>query len=151
MSILAFVVLLFATSTDIGAAQTPPSRRGIPKALPPHPGNVFIEGEEVVVPLPKSDARWRLVNYEGQTLRDVAEREGGAALGKLDVGFYRLEQVGGSNWISLGVLAPLRTPTPTTSPVAMDVVMAWFYSKDKMEVAAHPSAPRAGSSDRRII
>ena len=68
MSILAFAVLWFATYQDIDAAQTPPSGRGIPKPLPAHPGNVFIEGEEVVVPLPKSDARWNLVNYEGQAL-----------------------------------------------------------------------------------
>lgn len=137
LSILAFVVLWFATSAGIGAAQTPPGRRGIPKPLPAHPGNIFLAGEEISVPLPQGDARWRLVNYDGQVLGDVADREGKAEIGKLDVGFYRLEQSGSSNWISLGVLAPLRTPTPATSPIAMDVAMAWFYPKEKMDAAAN--------------
>ena len=136
LSILAFVVLWFASSPDIDAAQSPPSSRGIPKSLPAHPGNVFIEGEDVVVPLPKSDARWSLVNYDGQALGEFTAQDGTGALGKRSVGFYRLRQAGSSNWISLGVLAPLRTPTPQTSPIAMDVAMAWFYPKEKMDAAA---------------
>ena len=78
------------------------------------------------------------MDYEGQSLGGVTNRDGMASLGKLGVGFYRLEPEGGGNWISLGVVAPLRQPTPLTSPIAMDVAMAWFYSKDRMDaVAAH--------------
>ncbi len=137
MSILAFVVLWFATSQDIGAAQTPPSGRGIPRPLPAHPGNVFIEGEEVVVPLPQGDSRWSLVNYDGQAVGEFTAQDGRAALGKRSVGFYRLQQAGSSNWISFGVLAPLHAPTSPTSPVAMDVAKAWFYPKEKMDAAAN--------------
>src|SRR5580765_1665817 len=93
--------------------------RDLPKPLAPHPGNIFVAGEEVIVPLPKSDARWSLLNYDGQSLGAVTTSDGEAALGKLDVGFYRLEQAGSNRWISLAVLAPLRAPTPATSPISM--------------------------------
>lgn len=125
--------VLLATCWSLTAA---PLRRDLPQPLASHPGNIFVAGEEVIVPLPKTGASWRLMDYGGQSLGGVTNRDGMASLGKLGVGFYRLEPEGGGNWISLGVLAPLRQPTPVTSPIAMDVAMAWFYPKDRMDAVA---------------
>lgn len=118
------------------AAPAAQDRRELPEPLATHPGNIFVTGEEIVVRLPDGGARWSLMNDAGQSLCAVTTRNGEARLGKLDVGFYRLEQTGSSNWISLGVLAPLRAPTPLSSPIGMDVAMAWFYPKEKMEIVA---------------
>ena len=124
---------LLAAGWSLAAA---PVRRDVAQPIASHPGNIFVASEEVVVPLPSGDGRWKLVNDEGRALSDVMSRDGKASLGKLGVGFYRLEPEGGGNWISLGVLAPLRQPTPLTSPIAMDVAMAWFYPKDRMDAVA---------------
>lgn len=88
--------VLLATCWSLTAAPLP---RDLPQPLTPHPGNIFVAGEDVVVPMPKTSMRWRLVNHEGQSLGDVTNREGKASLSKLDVGFYRLEPEGGGNWI----------------------------------------------------
>ena len=127
------IAALLATCCSMTAA---PLLRDLPQPLTSRPGNIFVAGEEVVVALPKSDARWRLMDYEGQSLGGVTNRQGKVSLGKLGVGFYRLEPEGGGDWISLGVLAPLHAPTLLTSPIAMDVAMAWFYPKDRMDAVA---------------
>jgi hypothetical protein len=117
----------------------PAAERPIPKPLPSHPGNIFVAGEEVMVPLPGNTAGWRLFSYENHPLVEVKIADGKAQLGKLTTGFYRLRQDGQTNatWISLGVVSPLKYPTPATSPVALDVAMAWFYARDKMDAAAN--------------
>ncbi len=133
---MAIAALLLTLWSNADAAQAQSGRRAVPKPLTQHPGNIFVAGEEITVPLPAGDARWSLVNYDGQELGEPVQRNGTAILGRLEVGFYRLEQAGGSNWISVGVLAPLRAPTPATSPIAMDVAMAWFYPTQKMDAVA---------------
>jgi hypothetical protein len=60
-------------------------------------------------------------------------------LGQLPVGWYRLRHAGDSahDWLSLGVIEPLRAPTPPSSPIACDVAMAWFYPQEKMDAVAN--------------
>ena len=111
--------------------------REIPRPLPHRPGNVFLAGEEISVPLSESNSGWRLSDYEGHTLGEVTSSQGRATLGQLPVGCYRLDQPGGSNWISVGVVGPLRAPTPNDSPVALDVAMSWFYDKKQMDAVAN--------------
>lgn len=110
-----------------------------PRPQSSHPGNIFLEGEALVVPLPADLAgAWRLLDDLDQPLREVTPVDGQVKLAALPVGFYRLRPVAGASnrWVSLGVLARLRAPTSAKSPVALDVAMAWFYPKEKMEAAA---------------
>ena len=114
--------------------------RPIAQPLPDHPGNLFLAGEEVVLHVPAEHTNlWRLLNYEDQTVAELASAAGRLTLGRLPVGWYRVRQPADpdSPWVALGVLEPLRAPTPATSPVALDVAMAWFYPKEKMAAAAN--------------
>jgi hypothetical protein len=114
-------------------------KRALPQPLPQHPGNVFVEGEPVTVSVPAAPLEvWRLLDDEDRTVVALTPTDGRARLGKLPVGFYRLRRAAATNshWISLGVVAPLPKPTPATSPVALDVAMAWFYPREKMEAVA---------------
>ncbi|MFO0928587.1 MAG: hypothetical protein U0736_16455 [Gemmataceae bacterium] len=67
------------------------------------------------------------------TVRPV---DGRVSLGTLPVGFYRLCGGDGVD-VSLAVLARLQAATPATSPVALDVAMAWFYPKERMPAVAN--------------
>ena len=51
---LLFVVVMFAlvSVTSASAQDVDGLDRTLPKPLPEHPGNVFLVGEEIVVPLP---------------------------------------------------------------------------------------------------
>lgn len=114
--------------------------REVPTPLPENPGNIFLEGTAVTIPVPaNSPPNWQLRDYADQLLAQPSARDGAVHLGLLPVGFYRLQQVGAAagNWISAGVLAPLSTPTPRTSPVALDVASAWFYPPEKMAAVAN--------------
>jgi hypothetical protein len=113
--------------------------RPLPKPLANHPGNIFLAGEEVNVPVPGDQARpWQLLGYRDATTTPVEVRDDRAALGKLPVGFYRLRSAGNppGGWVSLGVVEPLAMPTPQDSPIALDVAMAWFYKPEQMDAAA---------------
>jgi hypothetical protein len=65
--------------------------------------------------------------------------KGHAELGKMPVGYYEVAWGEGavSNRVSVGVLEPLRAPTPLTSPIGIDVAMAWFFPKEKMAAPAN--------------
>jgi hypothetical protein len=127
--------LLAALNGALAAETTP---RSLPKPLSQHPGNVFLAGENVVLPVPpKPAAPWRLLDYDDKEITAVTASNGRVSLGALPAGFYRLRYGAESNWVSLAVLAPLKTPIPLTSPIAIDVAMSWFYPKEKMEAAAN--------------
>ncbi len=135
--LLCSAVLLLAREFELAGAELPSLPRELPRTLRNHPGNVFLAGEDATVELPTPPRSWRFVDYDGQVLKELTDSGGRVALGKLPVGFYRFEQIGASNWISLGVLEPLKAPTPTNSPIALDVAMAWFYKEDKMDAVAN--------------
>jgi len=119
---------------------------GIPAPLPGHPGNVFLEGEEVQVAVreavPVRTVRWRLLDDRQRVVReDQLELESPTprpplSLGRLGLGWYRLE-FGEPNqtqpsWTSLAVLKPLRQPTSPDSPIAVDSAAAWFAPDDSV-------------------
>jgi hypothetical protein len=133
-SIIALAALLW-TGPLLGESD-PPSR-AIPTPLPDHPGNVFLSGQEVTIPVPESAASCRLSDYDGKLVSQIAVTNGKAALSKLPVGFFRLDLPGTSNSISLGVISSLQAPTPTNSPIGIDVAMAWFYEEDRMAAVAN--------------
>jgi len=115
-----------------------PAITRLPRPLPDHPGNVFLAGEEVSIPAPAATAaRWELLDYEDSPCTQVTPQAGRFNLGRLPTGFYRLQPSGATDWIALAVIAPLTAPVPKDSPIALDVAMAWFYPKDKMEAAAN--------------
>jgi hypothetical protein len=114
--------------------------RSIPQPLPAHPGNIFLAGEEVVVEAP-GDAfqAWRAVDYDKITVtQGRLDERGRARLGKLPIGYYELRGgAAGTKRITLGVLEALCAPTPLSSPVAIDVAMAWFFPKETMAAPAN--------------
>jgi hypothetical protein len=125
------VALLLIVAIPAPAADS--AARLVPAAHTNHPGNIFLAGEDVRVPLAGGEASvWRVCDYDDHELASVRIVGGFAALGRLPVGFYRLREDGHSNWVSCAVLSPLTVPTPLSSPIALDVAMAWFYPTERM-------------------
>ncbi len=118
--------------------------RSIPVPLDDRPGNVYLEGEEVRVAVPEeipaSVVRWQARDDAGMVVaggalgEDERGRRRKVALGKLGIGWYRVEFVDqGGNvglWTSAAVLARLREPTPQDSPVCVDSATSWFAHGD---------------------
>ncbi len=125
-------LVLLAASTC--SAVSAPRTRSVPIVRASHPGNTFLEGEEVVIPIASGGpTTWHVLDYDAKEVASAQVADGAARLGRLPVGFYCLRADGHSNWVSCAVVAPLRAPTPLTSPVALDVAMAWFYPRAKMD------------------
>jgi hypothetical protein len=112
--------------------------RTLPKPLPSHPGNIFLAGEEVVLPIPTNEiGAWRLLDYDGKELGKPVAQEGKLDLGCLSVGFYSVHAESPTRWISCAVLEPLKSPTPYDSPVGIDVAMSWFFPTNEMDAVAN--------------
>jgi len=119
------------------------SPRDIPRPLADHPGNVFLEGESVLVNLPDSlpgsVTSWRLLDDTRRLCRSgkLAAQGSDRApldLGLLGIGWYRLEfgtaKEPDQAFTTLAVLGRLRAPTPEDSPVCLDSATAWFAQDD---------------------
>src|SRR5438067_1541752 len=120
---------------NLGVAVAVEQPRGLPKPLAGHPGNVFVVGEQVMVALPKGEKQggtWQLVDYEGHTVANGTNADDKIILGKLPGGYYELKRLGDGQpekqRVTIGVVATLVAPTPLTSPIGVDVSMAWQYS-----------------------
>ncbi len=108
--------------------------RALPQPLPGHPGNVFLAEESVVVPVAAEGTwtRYRVLDDAGETVGGGARPAEGnsVSLGKLPVGWYRIEFAGEGGgveaWTTAAVLSPLAGPAPQDSPVCIDTAMAWF-------------------------
>lgn len=137
---------LISLSAVAGSAAEP-----FRKPLPNHPGNIFIAGESVSVPLPESlpltDTEWRLLDDQRTVIRSghvAPGRNSGATrvdLPDLGVGWYRVE-FGATNqtnlvWTTLAVLSPLKSPTPRDTPIALDCASAWFAKDDPTKQAVY--------------
>lgn len=127
--IITCFVLLTATFGGGWAAEV---ARQLPTPLSGNPGNVFLEGEEVAVPLQGKATRWRVVDVDGRPVDEGAVIDGQdrIPLGRLGVGWYRVEFFDAkgqqTGWTTAGVLAALTTPVPDDSPVCVDSATAWF-------------------------
>jgi hypothetical protein len=130
------VLLVLAASAACLAAE-----RTIPTPLPDHPGNVFLAGEKIGVVVPVLDlAPWRVTDYDGKTVAEGRTASGRAEIGPLPDGWYEVRWGEGDSpdrRTSLAVLQPLAAPTPLTSPIGIDVAMAWFYKEPQMPAAAN--------------
>lgn len=128
-----FAVLVLSACSALSLVAA--SNREVPKPLPNHPGNVFLAGEEVVVPLPGDwTGPWRVVDYEGKQLAE-GNGSGKISLGKLPVGYYEVPRPDGKPPVGIGVLAQLAVPTPRTSPIGVDAAVPWSLGYKLPEAA----------------
>lgn len=106
--------------------------RHIPTLLAGHPGNIFLAGEEIIVRVETKATRWRIVDIDGKSKGEgtVVDGQDWVSLGKLGVGWYRVEFLSATGeqagWTTAGVLAGLKTAVPDDSPVCADSATAWF-------------------------
>jgi hypothetical protein len=120
-----------------GFAAPDGGKRILPRTLPSHPGNIFLTGEPIVVAEPPGQVdTWRVVDYDNKVVAKGNFQNGFAKVSPLPVGIYKIVrgvgQITNRAWI--GVLEPLHAPTPKTSPIAVEVGMAWFFpAKEKMK------------------
>lgn len=140
-----------ADETHLSGATAPAdlaaTRQKSPTPLPDHPGNVFLAGETVHIPLPSTRlstaTEWRLRDDRQRVLGTGVlplDPSGGRellSLGELEIGWYRID-FGTTNepdhaWTSLAVLRPLLTPVPADSPIAVDSAAAWFAPNDAVQ------------------
>src|SRR5262249_36546015 len=108
-----FLLALLITTTAALAAD-------LPRPLPDHPGNIFTAGENVTIAVSATQPAWRLRDYDGQT-KSIEAQNGKLDLGKLPIGYYELrradEKDNDPDKTTIGVIAPLQSPTPNTSPI----------------------------------
>jgi len=132
---LTLLLVLPASSASFAAGRT------IPAPLPDHPGNVYLTGEKVSIIIPVLDlATWRVTDYDGKTVAEGRTTAGRAEFGPLPVGWYEVRWGEGDSpdrRASIAVLQPLAAPTPETSPICLDVAMAWFYKEPQMPAVAN--------------
>ena len=72
------------------------------------------------------EGEWQVTDYEDRRVASVRAANGQLALGRLPVGFYCFANPDRNRLVFVGVIAPLKAATPATSPIALDVAMAWF-------------------------
>ena len=106
--------------------------RRVPRPLSEHPGNVFLRGETLVIPVPNSSAadRWHWIDIDGKLMGE-GDLTGLQllTLGQPAIGWYRIEFLSRSevqSWTTAAVLEPLQAPTPSDSPICVDGAIAWF-------------------------
>jgi hypothetical protein len=90
-----------------------------------HPGNIFIAGETVRIPIPTSWTGWRALDVDHQEVAHGQPTAGAADLGALPIGYYELREQHGPGRITAGVVA--KSSPAEDTPIALDAAMAWFY------------------------
>jgi len=129
-----------STNRDLGAPLHT-IERSAPTPLPSHPGNVFLAGETIVMPVPQGVVvgdKWRVLDDRGKDAGSGQlagpKTPSSLSLSFLGVGWYRLEFLKPDDQraahTNLAVLAPLTEPTPQDSPVCIDMAAAWFARGD---------------------
>jgi len=118
----------------------PTIQRAIPAPLPGHPGNIYLNNEEVTIPLPaglsKAAIRWQVLDDAGRTINSGAIDKSLSvfSLGKPGIGWYKIEFLDSNrkvlDYTTAAVLARLAWPTPQDSPVCIDAAMSWLAKKD---------------------
>ncbi len=113
-----------------------------PEPLPGHPGNIFIAGEEIIIPAPPGEGTtWQTFNYDEKLIGEGEIQNGKAILGALPVGYYEVSRSGNkTNCVSIGVVEELRVPTPLTSPICTDAALAWLVPPERIEPVARLAA-----------
>jgi hypothetical protein len=108
------LLIVLITST-IALAQTT-------RPLLHHPGNVFVEGEQVT--LPPSTQPLRYFDYDNKQLDNV---------NNVPIGYYEARTPDNKRYTTFAVIAPLKQTASNQSPLAIDVAMAWFYKNPQQQ------------------
>ncbi len=130
------MVGVLVVATALGAVGRVSGAEAVVKPLAGHPGNVFLAGEKVVVGVEGQGGAYGVMDYEGREVRRGQVVDGKADLGELGVGYYELK-AGEGKVVSVGVIERLTAKTPATSPIGIDVAMAWFYGEKQMPAVAN--------------
>ena len=106
--------------------------RGIPQPLEGNPGNIYLEGDTVVVAVPSaasSAVTWQFIDDSNQVV--AAGDMNDVSVDGLGIGWYWVSFRDGSDQeiahTTATVLAELQAPVPQDSPVCVDMATAWFY------------------------
>jgi hypothetical protein len=107
------------------------------------PGNIFTAGDDVAVRVPKDlppqAARWQVLDDTGtviatETLKESEPAASRIAVGKLGIGWYRVEFLAADGscaaWTTAAVLAKRTVPVRQDSPICIDSATAWFARND---------------------
>ncbi len=87
------------------------------------------------VPIPAGASAWQAQDYTGAVVGtgNIEAGQSMLSLGRLDVGWYRVEFTGDlderAKWTTAGVVAKWTTPVPIDSPVCVDSATAWFAQR----------------------
>ena len=104
------------------------------RIVPANPGNIFGDWEEVVISLPVRERNaWRVVDYDGKTVKEGHRHDGLVKLGKMPVGYYELWVEGQARPVTVGVVANVGSPLSAESPICVDAAMSWFYTGENEE------------------
>lgn len=144
------VILLLCIVTMLQAENNTINKRQIPVTLPRNPGNIFLEGQKIIINLP-DELNWECLDIDRKCILQGNGRI--ADLGYLSVGYYEIVPYGKKNlgpgellpWpVTIGVIAPLKAPTPLESPIAVDGAFSGFYGDDDntkaLEIGANQAA-----------
>ncbi len=156
--LIVMVVIVFQGSGVFGEAN-PQFQRSIPVPLPGHPGNIFLEDEEITIPMSSKicvGEKWRVLDDCSTVIREgeVSEKQAAEVLlpvGKLGIGWYRIEFLNDQGKVmkmtTAAVLARLAAPTPEDSPVCIDGALSWQPEKKVGEREQHANlATLAGAN-----
>jgi len=149
------LLLLPLISLASNLAQAGDIEPNIERAIPNAGGgiaHVCTEGQVVSVSVSseaeKGAVRWRAFDDHAEQVADgvMNGASGSIALGRLGIGWYRVEFMGDNGrclaWTTAAVLARLVTPVPQDSPICIDSATAWFAPNDpaKQQRFAHLAA-----------
>ena len=115
--------------------------RSIPEPSPRHDGNVFLQGDEVVIPIPEDVGEahhWRVLDDTlAEIRRGAVDGRTDVSLGEVPIGWYRIEFLDSEGrciaFTTAAVLARLAAPIPQDSPVCVDVALSWLGGEGRAE------------------
>lgn len=128
--ITALLLVWILGSVGISCRSNAASVRPLPRPLAHHPGNIFLSGEEVTLPVPNKAARqWSLSDVSGSKIAAGQIEGDKISLGQLGVGFYRITWSPAAEPAdtALAVLEPLAAPIPDDSPICIHATLAGNY------------------------
>jgi len=123
---------LTSSATAMGSTVLGSRRRDVPQPLPGHPGNVFLAGEVIEIPVLPGPARWQVHDHDDGVVARGDIRSGQAVVrpGSMDIGWYRLDLLAAEGetvaHTTFAVVGRLAAPTPQDSPVCLDSATCWF-------------------------
>lgn len=137
------IACLALSATAVCATPADTSARLTPLPLPGHPGNVFLEGEDVTLQAPKGSTRWLASDSDGKPASSgtLSAGQNAVPLGKPGIGWYRIDFLDASGqpagWTTAAVLSAPKQATREDSPVCVDSATAWFARRYPPEEQEH--------------